>query len=127
MGQETVPVFEVHVHSLHCGVFLNTFSCVFLNTYSCVFPTVTTLLHIFCHLISVVVFLFIFVYETLTGILLFCTCIHFCTASPFISPTFLVVCLCSYLRFRCYSFLFTFLTLYCCLCKSVSQYCHNIC
>jgi len=102
MGQEPVPVFEVHVHSLHYGVFLNAFSCVF--------PTVTTLLYIFCHLISMVVFLLIFVYEIVKGILLFCTCNHFCTTSRLISPTFLVVCLCSYFRFRCY-FLFTFLTI----------------
>ena len=103
MGQEPVPAFEVHVHSLHYVVSLNAFSCVF--------PTVTTLLYIFCHLISMVVFLFIFVYETVEGILQFCMCNHFCTTSRFISPTFLVVCLCSYLRFRCYFFLFTFLTI----------------
>jgi hypothetical protein len=83
---------------------------VFLNAFSCVFPTVTTLLNILCHLISMVVFLFIFVYENAKGIL-FCMCNHFCTTSRFISPTFLVVCLYSYLRFRCYSFLFTFLTI----------------
>jgi hypothetical protein len=82
-----------------------------LKRFPCVFPTVTTLLCIFCHLISMVVFLFIFVYENVKGILLFCTCNHFCTTSRFISPTFIVVCLCSYLRFRCYSFLFTFLTI----------------
>lgn len=99
-----VPVFEVHVHSLHYSVFLNTLLCLS----HCNYP-LTYLLS----LIFVVIFLFIFVYETLTGLLLFCTCNHFCTASPFISPTFLVVCLCSYLRFiRCYSFLFTFLIIY---------------